>query len=117
RRGADASVYVGGTFGCDEPVFGLSDVDLIVVAAHDPARPNGARPRIKGNWRRLSRLVPFLPLVVSEVYVYEGDELRAATSTTYHTYGLDGASGRARAGPARTPSAASTTDEGGLLVR
>lgn len=90
RRGLDVGVYVGGTFGRGEPVYGISDIDLIVVAAAEPKEPGGARMRVHERWRRLCRAFPPAPLVVSDFYAYEDAELREAVSSTCFTYGLDG---------------------------
>jgi hypothetical protein len=108
-RGVSGGVYVGGTFGHGEPVYGISDVDLIVVAKGAADRADGRRAKIKQRWRRLCRRLPFLPLVISEVYVYHEAELAEATSATLLTYGLG-----------RTPghdSASELVDEGTLLLR
>ena len=95
RHGLTAAIYVRGSFGRDEPVFGLSDVDLIAVmrtggeaacAGEDPCRVVSAR------WRRLERRVPLLSRIV-EVKCYLEPELLGLTAAR-QTYGLRQASPR-----------------------
>ena len=106
RRDCDASVYVTGTFAQDEPVFGVSDLDLVAVVP--------ARKRLQERWLRLCRRVPLLGLAVTEVQVYEEAELRAAVSSTCLTYGVDG---RAPAGATAFFGPDRLVDEAGLLIR
>ena len=114
RRGTDAAVYVGGTFGSDEPVFGISDVDLIAVAPAHAGAPRQARARLRERWRALCRHLRPVSWVISGVYAYGHNDLVRATAVTCWTYGLDQDSVNRQAmfhGPDR-PS-----DEGGLLMR
>lgn len=89
RRGCAASVYLRGSFASGEPVYGLSDVDLVIVAAADPARPGAVRDAIRQRWQRLSRRLPTLGSLIS-VAVYEEAELLNAASASWLTYGLEG---------------------------
>ena len=89
RRGYSASAYLRGSFAFGEPVFGLSDVDLVLVAAGDPTRPGEARNAIRRRWQRLSQRLPSLAGLIS-VATYEEAELLNATASSWLTYGLDG---------------------------
>lgn len=73
RASPGTSVYVGGSFGLGEPVYGLSDLDMIAVSAGDPSA-------IRVRWRRLVDRVPVLGHIARDVFVYSEDELRRAAS-------------------------------------
>lgn len=114
RRDCDASVYLTGTFAQDEPVFGVSDVDLVVVAPVTDEPAQQARTRLRERWLELCRRLPVLSFVVTEVFAYHEQELRAAASSSCLTCGIDG----------RSPEGATSffgtdrlADEAGLQVR
>jgi hypothetical protein len=88
RRGVDAAVYVSGTFGHDDPVFGVSDVDLVVVAPDDRSEPGRNRRRMQQCWQKLCARIPPVSWVISGITWYEENELLRAVSSTYLTYGL-----------------------------
>src|SRR5690349_122212 len=75
RRGApDTTVYLGGSFGFGEPLPGISDLDVVAVCAGDAETT-------RRRWRRLTRRVPLLGRIATDVFVYREDELaRAATA-------------------------------------
>jgi hypothetical protein len=73
----DASVYAMGSLGGPDAVYGVSDVDLIVVVPADASRAGDARDAMKWRWERICRLVPPLRELVF-VAVYEDHELRRA---------------------------------------
>jgi hypothetical protein len=114
RRECGASVYLTGTFAQDQPVFGVSDVDLVVIAPATAQPPERARIRLRERWLGLCRKAPVLSFVVTEVCAYDEKEFRAAASSSCLTCGLDGHSPGAATsffGPDRL------TDEAGLQVR
>jgi hypothetical protein len=97
--GSDATVYLTGSFASGEPVYGLSDIDLLVVAGDQTGRRRAER--------RLDRMMLALPplrRLLPHVWCYDDAELRAAASAPYPTYDLDrgGASFMGRA-PLRDP--------------
>ena len=69
-RPAATSVYLRGSFADGEPVLGLSDLDLVVVAPD--------RERAERRWERVRRLIQ--PLV--NVKVYGANELSSVTAAT-----------------------------------
>ena len=71
RASPQTTVYVGGSFGFGEPVYGLSDLDVIAVSPDDPSA-------IRLRWRRLVDRLPVLAHVARDVFVYGEDELRRA---------------------------------------
>ena len=74
RRGSPGtSVYLGGSFGFGEPVYGISDLDVIAVSARDAAA-------IRRRWTRLATGVPLLGRLASDVFVYDDEELRRAVA-------------------------------------
>jgi predicted nucleotidyltransferase len=85
-----ASVYVKGSFASGDPLFGVSDIDLITVARHDPAHPGRNRERARERWARLCRRIPVLPLLIPHFWVYEDDDFVEALSAPSLTYGLNG---------------------------
>jgi predicted nucleotidyltransferase len=111
RHDLDTSVYVKGTHASGDAVFGLSDIDLVVVAPAVPNQPARARGRIERRWKELCSRVNPLAWVVSEVYAYEDAELRDVSSATCFTYGLErpGVGPSAFYGPRHR-------DEAGLLI-
>jgi hypothetical protein len=111
------AVYVGGTFGRGEPIYGISDIDLIVVTANDGGTPGPSRAGLQERWSRLCRAVPPISWLVAEVYMYEEQELREVTSATCLTYGLDRTLPGLRAHPAAFEGSGAPVDEGGLLLR
>ncbi len=87
RRGT--AVYVKGSFAVDEPVYGVSDIDMIVVVPDHRARPGENRLQLRRRWERLCRATPLLRHLVQHFWIYEESELREVASATCLTYGLD----------------------------
>jgi predicted nucleotidyltransferase len=85
----DVSVYVAGSLGRNEAVYGLSDLDLIAVAPRDPARPARRRERLARRRARIQRVLPSARELAPDVEVCEEDELRCALAHTVLTHGLD----------------------------
>jgi hypothetical protein len=85
-----ASVFLKGSFGYGEAVFGVSDVDMVVVypSAGDPARDARLGASRRERWARLVRRLPPLGELF-HVFFYSDAELRAAISAPCLTYGLD----------------------------
>jgi len=88
QRGA--SVYVKGTFASGDPLFGVSDIDLITVARHDPAHPGINRERARERWARLRSRIPVLPILIPHFWFYEDADFVEAISAPSLTYGLNG---------------------------
>ena len=84
----DASVYAAGSLGRGDVVFGLSDLDMVVVTPAGEARPGTRRDRLARHVDRLERLVPGPPRTVLEIAVCEEEELRRTTAATALTRGL-----------------------------
>jgi GT2 family glycosyltransferase len=87
-REGGAAIYLKGSLAHGEPVYGLSDVDLVCVAPDRRGSEELARRA-----ERMHRSVPLLRRLVSDVWIYERGQLGAATSRPYPTYELE--SGRA----------------------
>jgi hypothetical protein len=114
QRGAAA--YVARSVAIDEPVYGISDIELLVVIPGDPRRRREERRRLRRRWERLCRAVPLLGRLMPDVAFYEDVELREATVGSVLTYGLgDGA--RARGDRAAFLGTARSTDDFGLRSR
>lgn len=95
RRGLAGSAYVRGSFGFGEPVYGLSDIDLILVVPDSSGAPGHARERVRERWQRIARALPTLGRLVV-VNVYEQADLADAARSTVLTYGLDRGDGDPR---------------------
>jgi hypothetical protein len=77
------SVYINGSLAGGEPLYGLSDIDLIAVT------PDLAgRARLERRLGRMYRVVPALRRLMAHVRVYEATELATAASNPFPTYGL-----------------------------
>jgi hypothetical protein len=76
-----ASVYVMGSLGSVDVVYGDSDVDLAVVVPAAEGRPGAAREALVHRWDELRRRVPQLRSLVF-VAVYEDHDLRSATASS-----------------------------------
>jgi hypothetical protein len=75
RRGShDCSVYALGGVTGPEVVYGVSDIDLVVIAPGSPAQPGRARAAILARWERLGGTLPPLRSLV-HVSVYEMPDL------------------------------------------
>lgn len=115
RTGRRAAVYVGGTFGTGEPIYGISDIDLIVVSPGGGVGLGPSRAAIKRRWARVCRAFPPLAWIVEGIFVYDQEELADVTAATRLTYGLHGTGRRTPA--AAFEGAAAPVDEGWLLGR
>jgi hypothetical protein len=74
-----AAVYLRGSQGAGDPVHGLSDIDIAVLA------PPGRRMRVRARWRRARRLLG--DLLFDWPLVLEPPDLRDCAATT-RTFGL-----------------------------
>ncbi len=83
-----ASAYLASNVASGDPAYGLSDIDLVIVA------PDAGRPRRR--WTRLRRAVPPLAEVFPDLATYTPLELHAAADSTTLTHG----SGALYLGPA-----------------
>ena len=79
-----ARAYLKGSFGLGRPVYGLSDIDLIVVVDQDPACPGLERERVEQRWRSLVRRVAALGELF-QLWVYESADLNYPETATYLT--------------------------------
>lgn len=90
RAHPGTSVYLRGSAAFDDPVFGLSDLDMIAVtAAGDTRGPE----RLRRTWKRLCSL-PIVPNLVY-LHTYDEAELQAAVSGSCMTFSLEGVDARA----------------------
>lgn len=85
----DLTVYVKGSFASAEPLYGISDIDLIVVTPDATGQANRGRNRTRERWARLARGVPPLRRLVKHLWVYEQSELARAAASSCLTFGLD----------------------------
>ena len=90
---ADA-VYVRGSFASGEPIYGLSDLDLIAVTRRDSVSDAPRSQRLR---QRIARVYDSLPVVKDavELSVFEVGELERAAFSPFATYPYDPALGTA----------------------
>jgi hypothetical protein len=87
--------YLKGGFGFGEPVYGLSDVDMILVVEEDPTLPAARREQVQRRWQSLLRRLPTIGELFhdGELWVYEQNDLSKLRSEAYLTFGLRAAAG------------------------
>jgi hypothetical protein len=90
RASRDAAVYVCRSLAVGEPVYGLSDIDVVMVVPGDRARPEAERKRVKRRWQALCQRLPVVGELFPDTAFYEDFELREAAGASVFTYGLDG---------------------------
>jgi hypothetical protein len=73
----ECAIYAKGTLTDPDMVYGVSDIDLVVVASPSPGSPGEAGAAIRGRWERLSQALPPLRNLLY-VAVFEGPELERA---------------------------------------
>jgi hypothetical protein len=88
RQYREASIYVKGSFASREEVYGISDVDLVVVLPGDGTRQGSAQLSARVSWKQFCQRFPLLRLVIQHCWFYEQDDLRESLSSSCLTYGL-----------------------------
>ena len=88
RQYRDASIYVKGSFASREEVYGISDVDLVVVLPADRTRRGAAQLSASENWKKLCRRFPLVGYVIQHCWFYEEDDLGESLSAPCLTFGL-----------------------------
>lgn len=88
RQYSEASIYLKGSFASREEVYGLSDVDLVVVLPARGAERGAAQLTAREKWKKTSRRFPIFGLVVQHCWFYEDDDLQESLSSTCLTHGL-----------------------------
>ncbi len=80
RRGHPGSAaFARGSLAEGDPLYGVSDIDLVVVVPTRPGRPGEAREAVRRRFERLCAAIPPLRLLVY-VAVYEEADLRRAVA-------------------------------------
>jgi hypothetical protein len=88
RRHREASIYLKGSFASGEEVYGISDVDLVVVLPRDGTRQGSDQLSAREGWKKLCRRFPLFGFVIQHCWFYEEDDLRESLSASCLTYGL-----------------------------
>ena len=110
ERGAAA--YARGGLGAGDLVPGLSDIDLSLVLAEDPAGRGRARGRVQRRWCRLLRVLPWANRILDEPRIHEDGDLRELVGRSALTGGLDDSG----CGEVACPSGGASFDDVKLLV-
>jgi hypothetical protein len=79
KRVPECAVYAKGSLTGPDMVYGVSDIDLVVVAPPSPGRPGELGAAIRGRWERLCQALPPLGDLLY-VAVFEAPELERATA-------------------------------------
>jgi hypothetical protein len=91
RRGLEkTTVSVGGSFATADPVYGLSDIDLVIVLGGSNDEVEAARAAIGERWKRLTARSPRLGRHVS-IAAYDAGDLHSVDGGTCLTFGLHAA--------------------------
>jgi hypothetical protein len=86
----EPSIYLRGSVGTRDFLPGLSDVDLAIVIAQDPAGAGVAWKRLNRRWQRLRRALPWIfDLIVDYPRIHEERDLADLNTASALTYGLD----------------------------
>ncbi len=85
----DAATYLRAGVGIGDLLPGISDVDIAVVLAEDPAALGAASERVRERWQRLYRALPGTRLLLDLPRVYDDADLRDLVGASALTYGLD----------------------------
>jgi endoglucanase len=104
-RGSGTSVYLAGSLASGEPVYGISDIDLVAVAADE-----SESRRVRRRFDALCRAVPPVRDLVPEFATYHAADLERVLAGPYLVNGLDD-------GRAVFLGADAVSDENGLLER
>lgn len=88
RQYREASIYVKGSFASREEVYGISDVDLVVVLPTDGTPKGSAQLSARKSWKELCRRFPLFGFVIQHSWFYEEDDLRESLSASCLTYGF-----------------------------
>jgi hypothetical protein len=94
RGESDAAAYVRGSLGVGDTLPGLSDVDMAIVLAEDPAGPGLARERAAARWQRLRRALRLTDLLLDYPLICEDSELAEMSGSSALTYGLAAPAGK-----------------------
>jgi hypothetical protein len=84
----EASIYLKGSFASREEVYGISDVDMVVVLPLDGAPQGSSQLSARESWKQLRHRLPLFKLVIQHCWFYEEDDFRKSVSASCLTYGL-----------------------------
>ena len=84
----EASIYLKGSFASREEVYGISDVDMVVVLPVDGAPQGSTQLSARESWKQLCHGLPLFRLVIQHCWFYEEDDLRKSLTASCLTYGL-----------------------------
>jgi hypothetical protein len=85
----DPAIYLRGSFGTDDFLPGVSDIDLAIALAQDPAGQGVARERVGRRRQRFRRALPIAGPVLGHPLIYEGTDLADLGGASALTYALD----------------------------
>lgn len=85
----DASIYLKGSFASREPVYGVSDVDLVVVIPDEKAPAGSLQKSAREAWKQICNRTPLLRRVIQHCWFYEERDLQESIGTCCLTSGLE----------------------------
>jgi predicted nucleotidyltransferase len=86
RRYRDAAIYLKGSLATGEAVYGVSDVDLVVVLTGNAAQPGAVQLGARESWKKIAGRNPFFRLVIQHCWFHEEDDLRVSLSDSCLTH-------------------------------
>src|SRR5439155_16802446 len=85
---SESSIYLKGSFASREAIYGISDIDLVVVVTGDGTAQGSVQQSVRETWARLCRRFPLFRFVIQHCWIYEEDDLRESLSAACLIYGL-----------------------------
>jgi hypothetical protein len=97
RGEKDVTAYARAGLGKGDFLPGLSDIDLVLVVAPDPAGPGVAAERVRQRWWRTQRALKSTYLLLDLPRIYDEGDLSLLVGANTFTYGLDRGQGAGNA--------------------
>ena len=88
RQHRGSSIYLKGSFATREAVYGVSDVDLVVVLPGDGSQSGTRQLAARESWKQLCRRISLFRFAIQHCWFYEDDDLQESLSSSCLTYGL-----------------------------
>jgi nucleotidyltransferase-like protein len=88
RKHPGASIYLKGSFAAGEPVYGVSDIDLVAVLPTDGSNLASLQLSARENWKNFARRVTTFRSAIQHCWFYEENDLEKSLSEPCLTYGL-----------------------------
>jgi hypothetical protein len=88
RQHRGSSIYLKGSFVTQEAVYGVSDIDLMVVLPGDGSQHGSLQQGARESWKQFCRRISVVRFAIQHCWFYEEDDLQKSLSAPCLTYGL-----------------------------